>query len=484
MSKAFECRPFIDGRRTESRSIETFNVVDPHLGISIAAVPACNTEDVDQAVRAARYAFQDGGWSEISPSERAMHLRVWADVLQGSAKELATLDSMQMGMPLSWGAEDILGAIDGVRETAALATTLRDDLVPAAPGNLMMNIRKPHGVVGVISPWNFPSYIAINKVAAAIMMGNTVVLKPSEVAPLACLRLAELASEAGIPKGVFNAVPGLGNQAGKALALHMDVDALTFTGSTATAGALMSYAGQSNLKALMLECGGKSPQVVFDDLGDLDALARALVDGFTFNTGQVCVAGTRIIVHRSLMKSLQDRMLALMAELRAGDPRNPEVTLGPLATEVQNTRVQTMLAAATSRGVQLHQPASTLGGLHFSPTLATGLGSDDPLMQEEIFGPVAGLIPFDSSDQAVGLANNSRYGLMATAWTSDTRLAYRLTRSLRAGVLQVNTVPTPAPSHAMHMGSEPIGQSGFGVEGGVAGLLSMTRLRSVGIHLG
>ena len=389
----------------------------------------------------------------------------------------------QMGMPLSWGVDDLQSAIAAVRETASLATTLRDDLVPSAAGTLAYNQRRPHGVVGLISPWNFPCYIAMLKVAAALAMGNTVVLKPSEVAPLGCLLLAELASEAGIPPGVFNAVPGLGAEAGRALALHIDVDALSFTGSTATGGALMASAGQSNLKALVLECGGKSPQLVFDDLGDLDAVADALVQGFTFNTGQVCVAGTRLLVHRPLVDRLQTLMLERMAVLRAGDPRDLGVTQGPLANAAQHGRVRRMLQDAQSRGVRLLQPGPKLSGLHQTPTLAVDLSAADPLMQEEIFGPVAGLVAFDTVDEAIALANNTRYGLMATAWTSDLRLAHSLPRWLKAGSLQVNTVPRPAPSYVLHMGGEPVGQSGFGAEGGTAGLVAMTRLRSIELHL-
>ena len=479
----FDGRPFIDGRRVTPSTAALFELIDPHSGEGVAPVPACGAEEIDLAVKAARSAFEDGRWSDLSPSDRAEFLNAWATALEAARTDLATLDSLQMGMPLSWGADDLQSAIDAVRETASLATTLRDDLVPGAAGTLALNQRRPHGVVGVISPWNFPCYIAIHKVATALAMGNTVVLKPSEVAPLGCLLLAELASHAGLPPGVFNAVPGLGAEAGRALALHMDVDALSFTGSTATGGALMASAGQSNLKALVLECGGKSPQVVFDDLGDLGAVAEALVQGFTFNTGQVCVAGTRLLVHRPLMDRLRTLMLDRMSVLRAGDPRDLEVTQGPLANATQHERVRRMLQDAQSRGVRLLQPGPQLSGLHLAPTLAVDLSAADPLTQEEIFGPVAGLVAFDTVEEAIALANGTRYGLMATAWTSDLRLAHSLTRRLQAGSVQVNTVPRPAPARVLHMGAEPVGQSGFGAEGGASGLVAMTRLRSIELHL-
>jgi acyl-CoA reductase-like NAD-dependent aldehyde dehydrogenase len=478
-----DVRPFVNGRRVAALSTSVFEVTDPQSGACVAQVPACGAGDVDRAVSAARAAYKDGRWASLAPLQRADHLRAWAAALEAARADLAMLDSLQMGMPLSWGVDDLQTAIDAVRETAALATVLRDDLVPAG-GALAFNQRRPHGVVGVISPWNFPCFIAMQKVAVALAMGNTVVLKPSEVAPLGCLRLADLASQAGLPPGVFNVVPGLGADAGRALALHMDVDALSFTGSTATGGALMAFAGQSNLKALLLECGGKSPQIVFDDVGDLDAVADALVQGFTFNTGQVCVAGTRLLVHRPLLGRLQRLMLERLAALRAGDPRDPEISLGPLATANQHARVQRLLNDAVLRGVQLLQPGPRCTGLHLAPTLAVGLDCADPLMQQEVFGPVAGLVGFDTVESAIAQANDTGYGLMSTAWTSDLRLAHRLTTQLRAGYIRVNTVAQPAPLHAMHMGGEPVGQSGFGVEGGVAGLQAMTRLRSIELNLG
>lgn len=483
MNRSVDARPFIDGRRAAGLRDAAFEVTNPHSGKRVARVPACGEAEIDLAVKSARTAYADGRWSELAPTQRAEHLHAWADTLEAARAELATLDSLQMGMPLRWGVDDLQSAIAAVRETATLATTLRDDLVPAAAGTLALNQRRPHGVIGVISPWNFPCYIAMHKAATALAMGNTVVLKPSEVAPLGCLLLAELASDAGMPPGVFNAIPGLGTEAGRALALHMDVDALSFTGSTATGGALMASAGQSNLKALVLECGGKSPQLIFDDLGDLDQVAEALVQGFTFNTGQVCVAGTRLLVHRPLLERLKALMLDRMSVLNAGDPQDPEVMLGPMANAAQHARVQRMLQEAQSRGVRLLQPGPKLSGLHQAPTLAVDLSGADPLMQEEIFGPVAGLVAFDTVDEAIALANDTRYGLMATAWTSDLRLAHSLPRRLKAGSLQVNTVPRPTPSHAMHMGSEPVGQSGFGAEGGRAGLVAMTRLRSIELHL-
>jgi acyl-CoA reductase-like NAD-dependent aldehyde dehydrogenase len=459
-----------------------FDVTNPADGKVVAQLADGAEPAVQAAVRAARAAFEDGRWSLLAPTERAAQVVAWAELVAQERQSLALLDSLQMGMPMSWGADDLLMATDAVRAMGALAPTLRDELAPGVPSAMSMNLRAPHGVVGILSPWNFPTFIALQKVAAALLMGNTVVLKPSEVAPLACLRLGDLASQAGIPAGVLNVVPGLGATAGRALALHADVNALSFTGSTATGLLLMQYAGQSNLKALMLECGGKSPQVVLGDMGNLDALSDALVQGFTFNTGQVCVAGTRILVPRGLLADLQPRLIERMAALRVGHPFDEDTTVGPLASAAQHRRVTALVEAARSRGVVLHQPGTTPGGLHFPATLATGMGPDDELVQEEIFGPVAALLPFDTPEEAVALANRSRYGLAATVWSQDVAHGYRVAQQIRAGHVTVNAAVQPGGAKALHGGSEPVGMSGFGAEGGAAGLRAMTRLRSIEIH--
>lgn len=475
-------RAIVGGQRVTQSAGNHFEVINPADGSVLAQLADGGESAAYAAVEAARTAFDKGEWCRLAPIERAARVMAWAELIVQERQSLALLDSLQMGMPMSWGADDLMLATDAVQSMAALAPTLRDELAPGIPTAISMNLRAPHGVVAIISPWNFPTFIALQKVAAALLMGNTVVLKPSEVAPLACLRLGDLATQAGIPAGVLNVIPGLGTTAGRALALHADVNALSFTGSTATGLLLMQYAGQSNLKALMLECGGKSPQVVLDDMGNLDALADALVQGFTFNTGQVCVAGTRILVPRRLQSELQSLMIERMAGLQVGHPFDENTTVGPLACAAQHRRVTTLVEAARSRGVVLHQPGATLGGLHYPATLATGMGPQDNLVQEEIFGPVAILMPFDTTDEAISLANQSRYGLAGTVWSQDMAQGHRVAREIRAGHVTVNTVVQPATANTLHGGSEPVGMSGFGAEGGAAGLRAMTRLRSIDIH--
>ncbi len=481
---AFDGRPFIAGQRVDARSTASFEVVDPQAGSSLATLADCDQADVDHAVRSARDGFAAGDWSEAAPSERRAVLHRLANLVATHADELALLDTLQMGMPIAESTAGIALIAETVREAADLADKAPGLLMPSAATTIAMNVRQPHGVVAAITSWNFPLYVAVSKVAPALAVGNSVVLKPSENAPLACLRLADLAVEAGVPPGVLNVLPGRGSSTGRALALHHDVDCLAFVGSTATGLQLMQMAGQSNMKALLLECGGKAPQIVFDDVGDIDGLAEAVVRGFVWNSGQVCVAGTRILI----ADSLHDRLMPLLADrvsaATIGAPLEPSTTLGPLATAGQCRRVRGLLDAATE-GDRLVAEGRTSGDSRcaVAPRLYASTDTKSPLVRDEIFGPVATVMRFRDEAQAVALANDSRYGLSATVWTSDFRQSHRFVRSLRAGQVNVHTVARPRPAHAPNLQTEPVGMSGFGADGGLAGMLAFTRLRSVSYHL-
>mgnify|MGYP006280986199 CR=1 FL=1 len=477
-------RPSMGGERVDALTTAFFQTRHPHDDTLVATLPDCGKADMDRAVLAARQAFESRVWSGLSPAARAEQLCALADRVEAHAEELALLDSLEMGMPIAQGCADLREAAAGVRATAHLAQTLADQVLPSAPSTLALARRMPHGVVGAITPWNFPLYVALHKVACALAMGNTVVLKPSEVASLGCLRLADLASDAGLPPGVLNVVPGRGETAGRALAQHPDVDALAFTGSTATGQRLMACAGQSNLKALMLECGGKSPQLVFDDLDDLEGLADALVQGFTWNSGQLCVAGTRILVSRPLLEPLWERLAQRVQALATGDPLDGDTALGPLANRTQAERVRGWLDLVHRDGLRSVSGYAADGFCHVAPMLLRDLPHRHLLMQAAIFGPVAGVVPFDDEAEAVRLANDTRYGLQATVWTRDTAQAQRLALRLQAGTVVVNAKAAPAPSDITGLGAEPVKMSGFGPEGGVAGLLAYTRLRSVVFNLG
>jgi acyl-CoA reductase-like NAD-dependent aldehyde dehydrogenase len=471
-------RPFIDGRRVEAVAAGRFEVSNAHTRGVLATLADGDEADVDAAVASARQAFDDGRWSALAPYERGRMLHRFADLIARDGETLALLDTLQMGMPISVSVGSAPGAADIVRGYADLADQQSEEVVASAPTALVMQLRRPRGVVAAITPWNFPVHVALMRVAPALAVGNSVVLKPSELAPLACLRLAELAAEAGVPPGVFNALPGRGAVTGRALALHHGVDALSVVGSSATGLMLMQYAGQSNMKRLLLECGGKSPQVVFDDVGDIEALADALVQGFTFNSGQICVTGSRILVAAAL---LAQRVQAI----RTGDPLDPNTMLGPLAHAQQQTRVSAMLAAARSSDRLAAQGStSQTSPNEIAPHLYEALDADSPLAQEEVFGPVSSVIRFNDEAEALALANGTRYGLSATVWSSDFARAHRFVRSLRAGFVSVNTVARPQPAGNRYLSAEPVGLSGLGTDGGAAGMLAYTRLQGVSYHLG
>jgi acyl-CoA reductase-like NAD-dependent aldehyde dehydrogenase len=480
---ALDGRPFIDGQRVQPMTAETFAVSHARSGGTLTTLPDCGQADVDRAVASARRAFEAGVWSDLSAGERAAVLHRFADLISQNAEELGLLDTLQMGMPVAGSVPGMGAAAAIVSEVADLADKTTDQVFPSAPTTLAMNFRRPYGVVAAITPWNFPVHVAALKVVPALAMGNSVVLKPSENAPLACLRLADLAAQAGVPAGVFNALPGRGASTGKALALHMDVDCLAFTGSSATGLLLMQYAGQSNMKSLRLECGGKSPQLVFDDLGNIEALADALVQGFTWNSGQVCVTGSRILV----ADALYDRLLPLLAgrvqALKTGDPLDPATVLGPLVNAQQHRRVSGMLAAAMPSERLVASGDSAHGGANaVAPHLYEAADSQSPLVQEEIFGPVAAVMRFKDEAQALALANGTRYGLSGNIWTSSFAQGHRLARKLKGGFITVQHVAQPAPPMARYLGAEPAGLSGFGADGGLPGLLAYTRLSSV-MHL-
>ncbi len=476
-------RPIVGGERVEPLTDQCFEVLSADDGHLVATLPDCGEADVERAVVAARAAFQSGIWSDQSPTERGRVLHRFADLIDRDGATLALLDTVQMGMPIAQSTGAAPGAAEIVRAAADIADKAPDLLIPSAASAIALQIRRPQGVVAAITPWNYPVHVGLGRIAPALAAGNSVILKPSEIAPLALLHLAALASEAGLPDGVLNALPGRGSVTGKLLALHADVDCLAFTGSTATGLMLMHYASQSNMKALQLECGGKSPQLVFDDGGDLDALADALVQGFVHNSGQICVAGSRILVADALYDRLMAALTARVAALATGRALDPATMLGPLASPMQVGRVSRMLAEAGDR-TTLAATGTTGGGPNeVAPQLFEAHDPDAPLVQEEIFGPVATVQRFRDADEAVRLANGTRYGLSATIWCGDFALSHRIVRRLRAGFVTVNAVASPQPADEGPMSGEPFGMSGSGAFGGVAGMQAYTRLQAATFHL-
>lgn len=439
-----ETRHFIDGQFTDAARGGRFASVDPASGETLAEVAAGTPEDIDRAVAAGLRAFRAGSWSRMAPRQRMEVMYRWASLIDAHGETLAVLETLDMGKPITDVITvDLPSVIDTIRFMAECIDKIEGSVTNTESGVLHLVLREPLGVVGAISPWNYPLLMAAWKVAPALAAGNSVVLKPAEQAPLSCLRLAELFVEAGGPPGVFNVVNGIGEVAGKALALHPDVAKITFTGSTEVGKLMLQYAGQSNMKQVSLECGGKSPQVFMGDVADLDRAVTAAYRGIYANMGEVCNAGSRLLVDQRIHADFVQRFIELGREAFVpGNPLDPATTLGPLVTREAQQRVLSLIEQGKREGATLEfgggAPA-TLGGAYVVPTLFTGVRNDMSIARQEIFGPVASVIAFDGIDEAIAIANDTIYGLAAGVWTRDIDKAFRLVKEIQAGVIWINS---------------------------------------------
>jgi len=474
----------VDGKPTPARSGRTFANVGPRDGRVLGDVACFEASDIDVAVASARAAFEDGRWRDTAPRRKKAVLHRLADLLGTHADELALLETLDMGKPIGDAARaDIPAAIDTFRYYAEALDKVYGEVGPTPVNRVSYAVHEPLGVIGAIVPWNFPLLMAAWKVAPALAMGNSVVLKPAEQSPLTALRLGELALEAGLPPGVLNVCPGLGEGAGQALARHNDVDMIAFTGSGAVGRLLMRYAGESNLKRVSLELGGKSPQVVFADCPDMDAAAQAAAWGVFYNQGEVCTSASRLLVEASIAAEFTERVIAIAATISVGDPLDPATRFGALVSEGQMAGVLARIARAKASAARLRlggeRVRTETGGFYVEPTVFEGVDPASELAREEVFGPVLSVMAFTGEDEAIALANATDYGLAAGLWTRDVSRAHRAARRIRAGLVWVNGWD----SCDITMPFGGFKQSGFGRDRSLHALHKYADLKSISITL-
>jgi gamma-glutamyl-gamma-aminobutyraldehyde dehydrogenase len=436
-------RAVIDGQRVEARDGQRFDKHSPIDGRLLGGIARGQAADIDAAVKAARAAFDDGRWAGKPPAVRKKILQRFADRILGARDELALLETLDMGKPIQYAlAVDVPSTARTIAWYAEAVDKVYDEIAPTGANALALITREPMGVIGVIVPWNYPMIMAAWKLGPALAAGNSVVLKPSEKSPLTALRLAELAVEAGIPPGVFNVVPGYGHEAGEALALHMDVDAIGFTGSTRIGRRMLEYAGRSNLKRVYNELGGKSAFLVFPDFENLERAAKTAAGSLFFNQGESCNAPSRVLVHASIAERFVEIVAAQAPQYQPADPLDPSTVMGALVDGTQMKTVLGYIEAGLGEGARLvaggRQARAETGGCYVEPTVFDGVLNGMTIAREEIFGPVLSIIRFESEAEAIALANASAYGLQASVWSDNVNRAHRVARALRAGTVHVN----------------------------------------------
>ena len=457
-----EGRAFIDGRCVDALDGRRFDDVSPIDGRVVCQVARGDAADIDAAVRVARNSFEAGTWRRTDPQHRKRVLLRFAELIRKDIEHLALLETLDVGKPIVNSVDvDVTNCANCIAYYAEFADKLYDEVAPTPATDVAIVKREPLGVIGAIVPWNYPLIISAWKIGPALLSGNSVVLKPAEQSPLSAIRLAELACEAGVPPGVFNVVPGFGEEAGRALALHGDVDMVSFTGSTEVGKLMLRYSGESNLKRVALECGGKTPHVVAAD-ADIAAAAEGIAWGIYYNSGETCHAGSRVIAQASIKDELIEAIGKVAATITLGHPLEPSTQMGALIDSGHMRRVLGYIESGVEAGAQValggRQVMKETGGYYVEATVLDRVRPEMRVAREEIFGPVLSVMTFDEEPQALRMANDSIYGLAAAVWTSDMNVAHRVSNALRGGTVWVNAFDRS--SMATPFGG--FGQSGFG----------------------
>ncbi len=474
---------FVDGKVVATGGREVFERRSPGHDVPVTRIPKCTGADLDMAVDAARRAFDDRRWSGLNGQARAAVLLKAGALIRERADEIAYWETLENGKPISQARAEVMGCADMYEYASGLARSLHgDSFNNLGDGMFGIVTREPVGVVGIITPWNFPFLILCERVPYVLASGCTIVAKPSEVTSATTLILAEILTEAGLPDGCMNVVTGSGSTIGQALLEHPRVDMLSFTGSTAVGRRVVEAAGKSNFKKLGLELGGKNPQIVFAD-ADLEDAADGVAFGIGFNTGQCCVSGSRLIVERSVADKFARMVQDKLTKVRVGDPLDESTQIGAITTDAQNSTIMSYIERGKAEGARLISGGEQLDfgrGQYIAPTLFGDVTRDMAIAREEIFGPVLTIMPFDSVDEAIAIANDTEYGLAASVWTKNIDKALMVTRRVQAGRFWVNTTLSGGPEL-------PLGgfkQSGWGREAGMYGVEEYTQVKSVHIEIG
>ena len=482
-----QVRDFLGGRWVHDGGSETIEKYSPRDGSLLYCVATGNKHRVDAAVREARSAFESGSWSRMSSGSRKRVLHKLASLIDEHLEELALLESLDAGRPISDAVMfDVPTAASIIRYCAEAAEMLLGKAYGADQFSLSYQLRRPVGVVAGIIGWNFPLVLAAQKVGPALAAGNSLVLKPSELTSLSAARIAELAVEAGVPPGVFNVVHGEAD-IGSALACHRNVNLLSFTGSSQTGKKMLIASGESNMKRLILECGGKSPNIVFDDCPEIGSVADAIVSRAFWNQGQVCTASSRLLVHESIKDELLEAVIQRMAAFRLGDPLEPTTRFGALVSRKHKEKVSQCVLEGHNQGArvvyQSSSPPPNDAGFYLPPVILDNVAPDQKLAQEEIFGPVLCVMGFRDEREAISMANNTAYGLSAIVWTKELSRAHRVTFGLESGWTVVNATGSPRGGfdEAISVGGHK--ESGIGTEGGIEGLEAYMNATAVQIFV-